>query len=96
MSKVKIEGVSDLIKPKIENAVLELVKGRLTTIKGDLTQIDKDLTSFSKKYLMTEDEFLKKFDDGSMGDDEDFFVWNGSIKIRLSLLEERDLLREIL
>jgi len=93
---VKIEGVSDPKRPKIESAVLELVKGRLMTIKGDLTQIDKDLASFSKKYRMQDVEFIKKFDDGSVGDDEDFFVWKGSIKLRLSLLEERDLLREIL
>ena len=96
MSKVKITGETSSDKSEIEKTIVDLIKGRLLTIKTELLTIDGDLSRFSTKYLMDHGEFLSKYDQGLLGDDEDFFTWKGTLKIQKALIAEQDLLREAL
>ena len=54
------------------------------------------MNDFLKKYLINTETFVKKFNTGVLGDEEDFFVWEGSLKIKNTLIEEQKLLSEIL
>ncbi|MHA1168707.1 MAG: hypothetical protein ACTSRU_12845 [Candidatus Hodarchaeales archaeon] len=83
-------------KNKIEESVIDLIKGRLITIKSELQSIDREIADFILKYNMNSEEFLSKFDNGLLGDDEDFFTWKGKIKIKQALINEQELLRETL
>ncbi len=96
MSKVKIIGKTAKDKIKLENQVLDLIKGRLMTIKKELTDLNQQIQYYSDHYNMNNEEFLQSFSEGKLGDDEDFFVWHGVINIKKSLLEEQELLRETL
>lgn len=96
MSKIKIEGETKTEKAELEKKVVNLVKGRLIAIKKELESIKVDLDFLANKYSMTNDEFLKKFETGELGDDQDFFLWEGSVKMKNSFLKEQEELREIL
>ena len=62
----------------------------------ELLEIENELSFFTKKYSLDEEEFLDKFNKGTLGDDEDYFVWEGSINIKRKLLEEQKMLSELI
>lgn len=86
MSKVKIIGETSIDKTIIEEYIEKLIRNRLIAIKKELDEINSDLKLFSKKYLINTEEFVKKFNDGKLGDQEDFFIWEGSIKVKNTLI----------
>ena len=49
-----------------------------------------------KNHLLGEEEFLDKFNKGTLGDEEDYFVWEGTINIKRKLLEEQKMLSELI
>ncbi len=89
-------GETSIEKEKIEKQITELIKGRLRIIKRDLASIEGEINYFSKKYTLTNEDFLSKFEGGTLGDDEDYFIWKGVINMKNALLEEQTLLREAL
>jgi len=96
MSKIQIEGKTAYPKEKITEQLLNLVKGRLTIIKKEITEIQMDIKQFQSKYSLNDEEFIEKYQNGELGDDQDFFVWKGSIQLLDALSEEEKMLREIL
>lgn len=96
MSKIQIEGDTVFSKEKITEQLLNLIKGRLGTIKKEIKEIHNDLEHFQDKFALSNEEFLIKFQDGSLGDDKDYFVWKGSLDLLASLVEEENMLREVL
>jgi hypothetical protein len=67
------------------------------TIKEEIRAVDADLKYFQKRYNLNDEEFLPRFQSGELGDEEeDFFAWEGSIKIREKFIEEETRLREAL
>ena len=96
MSRIRIEGETAHPKEIIAQDVLNAVIGRLAAIKETLKAIEEDITAFHEKYGYSDDEFLTMFSKGDLGDDDDFFVWEGSIKLHEKLIEEETILREVL
>jgi hypothetical protein len=96
MSKIQIEGDTVFSKEKITARVLNLIKGRLGEIKKEIKNIQKDLEKFQTDYDLSNEDFLLKFQNGSLGDENDYFVWKGSIELLESLIEEENMLREVL
>ncbi len=96
MSKIRIVGLTSLSKEVIAEGVLNVVKGRLMVIKEELHNLKNDLARLEEKYGYSSDIFLQKFQNGELGDEEDFFVWQGSLNLLKGLHEEEQLLREVL
>lgn len=96
MSKINILGPITGDKTKLTHNLLNLVQGRIVTIQQELETIDNDIQKFQTKYHMSNDDFLAGWNNGDLGDDEDFFVWEGSLKMIPELTEEMNLLREVL
>ncbi len=96
MSRICIEGETNHPKDIIERDVTNVVIGRLAAIKETLQAIDADLSMFHKKHQLSDEKFLDLFNKGNFGDDDDFFVWEGSLKLRKQLLDEDAVLREVL
>ena len=96
MSKVKVVGEKTIDKGILEEKIVDLIKERLVMIKKELLEINNELSFFTKKYSLDEEEFLDKFNKGTLGDDEDYFVWEGSINIKRKLLEEQKMLSELI
>lgn len=95
MSKVKIIGETSTNKEILQEKVTDLIKERLVTIKKELIDIEAELVFYSKKYSLNEKDFLEQFSNGSLGDDEDFFIWEGTINIKQKLITEQKMLSEL-
>ena len=96
MSKFQIIGKTKSSKDILTQHLTNLIQGRLITIKDELKAIGKDLGELNEKYQMTDDIFQKKFSQGSLGDDQDFFTWDASINLKNKLIDEEAQLRELL
>ena len=96
MSRIRIEGVTTVSKELIARGVVNAVKGRLMAIKEEIQAIDKDMELLHKKYDLDDEEFLLKFGNGDLGDDEDFFLWESSLKLKKALVDEQAALSEAL
>jgi len=94
MSRIRIAGETSVDKEKITKGILSVISGRLMTIKQEIRNIDADLELYRKKYCLTDDDFLQQFSDGNLGDEEDYFIWQGSLEVKKRLIEEEELLRE--
>lgn len=51
----------------------------------DLLELAAELRAFESQYGMASDEFFEKFNAGQIGDDIDFFDWNASYRMYVSL-----------
>jgi hypothetical protein len=94
MSKIEIRGETHLPKEKISRQVENLVKERLHSIKEKIRNLDSNLDFFRRTYGLSDDEFMEAFQNGTLGDEEDYFAWKGSIQVLRALVEEQELLRE--
>lgn len=95
MSKIKIEGETKTEKAELEKKVVNLIKGRLIAIKDEIISIKEELRYYTKKYEITHEEFVEKFQNGDLGDDEEFFLWESELNMKNALLREQEELREI-
>ncbi|HMF32374.1 MAG TPA: hypothetical protein VKK79_13215 [Candidatus Lokiarchaeia archaeon] len=97
MSRLQIAGETSIAKDQILQTVLEAVKTRIMVIKEEIHAIDADLKYFHERYNFSDEDFLPMFQSGELGDEEeDFFVWEGSLNLWKKLLEEESRLREVL
>lgn len=96
MSKIRIEGNTTFPKEVITNELVNIINGRLMTIEEELRGIGKDLEEFRTSHGMEDTDFLLKFENGELGDDEDFFLWESSLELRDNLKDERKILKEAL
>jgi len=83
-------------KEKITEEIMNIIRGRLMAIKEELISIEKDLTDFRSRYNLNDDNFLQKFNNGELGDNEDFFLWEGSLRLFDKLKTEESVLRDVL
>ncbi|MHA1855112.1 MAG: hypothetical protein ACTSYY_03630 [Promethearchaeota archaeon] len=96
MSKISISGNIEYSKEQITQQIIDLIKGRLLTIKEEMKSIENDLTHFKNKYNLSNKEFLTKFQNENLGDKEDYFVWESSVKLLDKLRKEYQLLKAVL
>jgi len=79
---------NDLVK----DAVIRTIRYRIEEINQKLNDIYESMRYFERKYGMKTGEFYKKFVDGALGDDMDFFEWKASAEIYGELKEEKRVL----
>ncbi len=76
--------ISDDVAPVIKDSIhreIILLESKINLVKNEIKQ-------FEEKYHISSSEFLKKFENGELGDSQDYFEWWGLIK-GLKTLEER-------
>ncbi len=74
------DDVALVIKDSIQREII-LLESKINLVKSEIKQ-------FEEKYHISSSEFLKKFENGDLGDSQDYFEWWGLIK-GLKTLEER-------
>jgi len=77
---------SDGVDNFTEQIIKKLVHHSLQKEQKDLKEITEKLKAFEEKYKMKSEEFYKRFHHGDLGDDEDFFVWDATVKISIGIL----------
>ena len=80
--------VSGYKKGSIRNAVSFALSTALVQARQRYDHYAELCRKFEKKHGMTSDEFISKFDTGSLGDGEDFFDWYAA-KRGLDIWHER-------
>lgn len=70
---LKEEGIGDDV---LDRTIAKLPHYGLDKLKERQHQIRDKLTVFEKRYSLTTDEFIRRFREGTMGDQMDFFEWS--------------------
>ncbi len=60
-----------------------------------LSRYKDKLSEFEDEYDMTTEEFIEKFEDGELGDDQDFFEWFAAFKGKQHWEEKLDQLHVV-
>lgn len=63
-------------------AVKEAVRRELEIGKFALMRYSAKLSEFEKKYGMDTEKFVKKFEEGKVGDEQDYFEWFALFKAK--------------
>jgi hypothetical protein len=61
----------------VEGFFSDLVNYKISELKKAIFNIEKDLRRFEKKYNQNSSDFFKQFEEGKLGDEDDFMVWAG-------------------
>lgn len=96
MSKIAITGSTSKSKEVLEEQVIALVRTRLAKIKEELIELQNDISNFEKSHNLRSEEFQGQFMEGELSDLEDYFVWDGMLKLAEDLTLEQENLRELL
>ncbi len=89
--EMKNTGIS---KDLMKDVVFRTLMSKLEEINQKLNDINENMKYFEKKYGMKTEEFYKKFLNGILEDDMDFFEWKASREICNKLEEEKKMLLE--
>lgn len=76
--------ISEDIAPVIKDSVHR----EIILLESKINLMNSEIKQFEEKYHMASSEFEKKFDNGELGDSQDYFEWWGLVK-GLKTLEER-------
>ncbi|HUV82996.1 MAG TPA: hypothetical protein VMW53_07990 [archaeon] len=76
--------ISEDIAPVIKDSIHR----EIILLESKIYLIENEIKLFEEKYHLMSPEFQKKFEEGKLGDSQDYFEWWGLIK-GLKTLEER-------
>jgi len=76
-----------------DNTELERIIGQLLNVilirhRQKLAIYNSDLEQFEIKYQLTSEQFVEKFNSGSLGDEMDYFEWFGLCELRQDILQK--------
>lgn len=78
----KLQLLQELVeKEEIEDEVMEVAVSKLLSyelekLRRRQSQIREKLIAFEERYSLNTDEFYRRFREGKMGDEMDFFEWS--------------------
>lgn len=72
----------------------KLYEHEIAEARSKLEGFEAELAEFEFQYDMTSDDFFKRFQDGQMGDDMDFFDWAALAQMTHNLRERLKLLTQ--
>jgi hypothetical protein len=71
----------------IDRAIDELIAMEQRNALRELAEIDVRLRLFEGQYVMASEEFYKRFQEGELGDNADFFEWSACYDMARSIHE---------
>lgn len=91
LEKLAESGFED---PIITQTVDKLISYRMNREKNDLQEIRAQLSTFEDRFKVDSKTFHQKFEDGELGDDEEFFVWDALIEMEKRIIKRLNILGE--
>jgi hypothetical protein len=61
-------------------------------LSREIASMQVDLDTFEKQYNMSSEEFFGKFEDGQLGDENDFIIWAGVYELQKDSKEKLNML----
>ncbi len=88
--------VKDTVIPEdlVKDAVIKALKTRIEDIDQKSENLKGSIEYFEIKYGMETEDFYKKFNNGELADEMDFFEWKASWEIFNELKREKKALLE--
>jgi hypothetical protein len=73
------EGLSENEEVFIKETLKKLIEQEIGMLEKEKERYKKETDIFEEKYSLKSEGFIKKFNNGEMGDDLDFFEWYASV-----------------
>ncbi|MFZ3138071.1 MAG: hypothetical protein WA126_11855 [Thermodesulfovibrionales bacterium] len=80
----------------IANELKESLERELSICSMAITFYKKQIKSLEKKHGINTSAFLEKFEEGSMGDEQDFFDWHAFHKLLSSWIKTKNVLQPLI
>jgi len=72
---VKISVASNYPLPEVQETISQALKNEAEIARFKMEHFRKLCQEFEERFGMTSDEFLKRFEQGELGDDQEYFDW---------------------
>ena len=79
-------------KGDIELFFKDFLSYKIAQLEKAIFNIEKDLRKYELKYNLTSKVFYQKFEEGELGDEDDYMIWSGIYEM---LQENRTELKQI-
>ncbi len=79
LGKYISEGLNENEEVFIKETLKKLIEQEIDMLEKEKEQYKREMAKFEEKYSQKSEEFIKKFNNGEMGDDLDFFEWYASV-----------------
>ena len=87
---------TEATKAEAESIVKDALRREFALFESKERAACSELAEMERKYNMSSFEFLEKFDSGSLGDDQDYFVWWSLIHGLEAVRARKDKIRRML
>lgn len=92
----KIQTLGELINLGTEDRLIDktlskLIQYKTNKMEHELQELEDSIKKFESKYNMDPETFCKKFEDGELGDEMDFFEWHALCDMHNRLLQRLDI-----
>lgn len=87
---------ADAKRVEAESIIRDALRRELALFETRERLALSELEDMERKYGMTSLEFLNKFESGTLGDEEDYFVWWSLIRGLEAVRERKDKIRGML
>ncbi len=86
----KMEALSAACESEAEFDMMldKIVDVRLSRYRSRLERYERELNELERKHDMDSEEFQRRFESGELGDDMEYFEWNGMIELRNDLVQK--------
>jgi hypothetical protein len=81
---------------KLKPAVIQSLERESRLSETAIARLDERCRTFEKRYGWSTEEFLRKFNAGEIGDDQDYFLWYALAQAKQDWQTTRESLDEVL
>ena len=78
LGKYISDGLNENEEVFIKETLKKLIEQEIDMLEKEKEQYKREMEKFEEIYSLKSEEFIKKFNNGKMGDDLDFFEWYAS------------------
>ena len=83
------------IPEESSEVVKTTLQKEINRLKEKINSLEKHLSIYEEKFGYLSDQFIKKFDNGELGDDQAFFEWYADLKTRNRIMKRLSLLEKV-
>ena len=79
LGKYISDGLNENEEVFIKETLKKLIEQEIDMLEKEKEEYKREMVKFEEIYSLKSEEFIKKFNNGEMGDDLDFFEWYASV-----------------
>lgn len=94
----RIESLSKLVRTgyhsnALNTTIAKLVEMEQSRLQAEAEKLSAHLVTFEQRYQLSSEEFARRFQEGVLGDEADFFEWSAFYQMWLSTQARLEALR---